>query len=66
MINGDMESEVKLVSDTNFTSNTNNSRDNMDKNEFYPRVLIVTSSCIGDGLVFMSYRTLEVKSLEIL
>ena len=50
MINGDMDSEVKLVSATTFTSETNNPRDKIDKNEFYPRVLIATSSCIGAGL----------------
>ena len=50
MINGDMESEVKLVSSTTFTSVIENPREKIDKNEFYPRVLIATSSCIGAGL----------------
>ena len=50
MINGDMESEVKLMSATTFTSNPSNPRENIDKDVFYPRVLIATSSCIGAGL----------------
>ena len=50
MINGDMESEVKLKSATIFTSHINNARELVDNFKFYPRVLIATSSCIGAGL----------------
>ena len=50
MINGDMESEVKLMSATTFTSNPSNPCENIDTDIFYPRVLIATSSCIGAGL----------------
>ena len=50
MINGDMESEVKLKSATMFTTHINNPRELVDGCKFYPRVLIATSSCIGAGL----------------
>ena len=50
MINGDMESEVKLISATTFTSEATNPRETLDENKYYPRVLIATSSCIGAGL----------------
>ena len=50
MINGEMESEVKLISATTFTDEATNPRSIIDNNEFYPRVLIATSSCIGAGL----------------
>ena len=50
MINGDMESEVKLQSATTFTHDSNETSDLIKNNKFYPRVLIATSSCIGAGL----------------
>ena len=50
MRNGDMESEVKLVSATTFTADIPNPRDLIDNNKFPPRVLIETSSCIRSGL----------------
>ena len=50
MINGDMESEVKLKSATMFTTHINNPRGLVDDSKFYPRVLIATSSSIGAGL----------------
>lgn len=50
MITGEMESEVKLVSATEFTAEENDARSIIDRNEFYPRILIATSSCIGAGL----------------
>ena len=50
MINGDMESELKLASVKRFTTEVSNPRDIIDKNEYYPRVLIATASCIGAGL----------------
>jgi superfamily II DNA helicase RecQ len=50
MINGDMESEVKLLSATTFTADIRNPQHLIDNNKFYPRVLIATSSCIGAGL----------------
>ena len=50
MINGDIQSEVKLFSATSFTSETTNPQDLIDDNKFYPRVVIATSSCVGDRL----------------
>jgi len=50
MITGEMESEVKLISATTFTTEQSDPRSIIDNNEFYPRILIATSSCIGAGL----------------
>ena len=50
MINGEIESEVKLMSATTFTSESNNRPNRDNETVFNPRVLIATSSCIGAGL----------------
>ena len=49
-MNGGMESEVKLMSATRFTSNATNPHESINNNAFYPRALIATSSFIGAGL----------------
>lgn len=48
--NGGMESEVKLLSATALAAGTPNPHVLIQNNEFYPRVLIAMSSCIGAGL----------------
>jgi hypothetical protein len=50
IINGDLESEVKLMSATKFTEDVENPNDLIENNKFYPRILVATSSCIGAGL----------------
>ena len=50
MIKGDMETKLKLASVTRFTDEVNNPLDIIDKNEYYPRVLIATASYIGASL----------------
>ena len=50
MINGDMESEVKLKSATMFTTTHHNACKLVDNCKFYPQVLVATSRCIGAGL----------------
>ena len=46
IINRDMKSEAKLLSATTLTTHMSNSRDLIDRNNFYPRVLIATSICV--------------------
>lgn len=50
IINGDVQSEEKLISTNSFASETNNPSENVDNNECYPGVLIVTSNYIRAGL----------------
>ena len=50
IINRDMKSEAKLLSATTLTTHMSNSRDLIDRNNFYPRVLIATSICVWYGL----------------
>ena len=50
LIIGDLETEVKQVNAERFTEEINNADKLIEENEFYPRVLIATSSCIGTGL----------------
>ena len=50
LIIGDLETEVKQVNAERFTEEVTNADELIEDNEFYPRVLVATSSCIGAGL----------------
>ena len=50
LIKGDLESDMKRVNAERFTEEVYNPDEILENNDFYPRVLIATSSCIGAGL----------------
>ena len=50
LIKGDLETELKQVNAERFTEEIHNGDELIEENEFYPYVLIATSSCIGAGL----------------
>ena len=50
IINGDLESEWKFFSAQKFTELTENPKEYVLKNVYYPRILVATSGCIGAGL----------------
>ena len=50
LIKGDLESDMKQVNAEKFTEEVHNLDVLIENNEFYPRVLLATSSCIGAGL----------------
>jgi hypothetical protein len=54
IINGNLESEVNLMSAIKFTEDAENPNELIENNKFYPRVLVATSSCIGPGLDYSS------------
>ena len=58
-IKGDMESELKLMPAAALVSEANNRCGADNENIFYPRFLIVTSSCIGARLDSSSIRSLN-------
>ena len=49
IIHGDMKAEVKFVSAQMFTKNTENAKDLVNTNSFYPRILMATAGSIGTG-----------------
>ena len=50
LIKGMLESEWKFKAATMFTTKPLSTSDLVDKNRYYPRILIATASCIGAGL----------------
>ena len=50
IIQGDLQPEVKFVSAEQFTKSILDPQSLVDKNEFYPRILLATAGCIGAGL----------------
>ena len=50
LIYGDMYANVKCMLAVKFTSKVETPNEVISKNEYYPRILIVTASCIGNGL----------------
>ena len=50
LIIGGLEPEVKLINAQTFTKEIHNAAELIENNEFFPRVLIATSSSIGAGL----------------
>ena len=50
LIKGDLESDMKQVNAEKFTEEVHNPDVLIENNEFYPQVLLATSSCIGAGL----------------
>ena len=47
---GDLQPEVKFVFADQFTKSILDPQSLVDKNEFYPRILLATARCIGTGL----------------
>ena len=50
LINGDLESEWKFFSSQKFTETSITNRSMINKETYFPRILIATSGCIGAGL----------------
>ena len=50
LINGELESEWKFISVQKFTNTTTELNKVVGDNQFYPRILFATASCIGAGL----------------
>ena len=50
IIQGDLQPEVKFVSAQQFTQHIVDPQLLLDKNAFYPRILLATAGCIGAGL----------------
>ena len=52
VIQGNLQPEVKFVSAEQFTRSVDNiqAQGLLDNNQFYPRILLATASCIGAGL----------------
>jgi len=50
IIQGDLQPEVKFVSAQQFTRHITDPQVLLDKNEYYPRILLATAGCIGAGL----------------
>ena len=50
IIQGDLQSEVKFVSAEQFTQHIIDPQLLLDRNEYYPRILLATAGCIIAGL----------------
>ena len=50
IIQGDLQPEVKFVSAQQFTRHIADPQVLLDRNEYYPRILLATAGCIGAGL----------------
>ena len=50
VINGDLKPEVKFVSAERFTEEIEDPESVVNRNQFYPRVLLATAGSIGAGL----------------
>lgn len=50
IIQGDLQPEVKFVSAQQFTRHIEDPQTILDRNEYYPRILLATAGCIGAGL----------------